>query len=154
MCQLYNRRDELYNNSNNRTYSWNGATILRTTYLGNCSQSRMVVTRACVPLEGRPSRILIGAAAGIWTRVRGLGGLRRGSSLVSVLDQVAHRKVAVLDHGLVEALVLAHPRSGPFGRIPQLSSSIIKQCMDTLAGAVKKRKCQKHFLSQTACGGS
>ena len=43
-----------------------------------------------------PRRALImygktGAAAGIWTRVRGLGGLRRGSLLVSVLDQVDHR---------------------------------------------------------------
>ena len=50
-----------------------------------------------------------GAAAGIWTRVRGLGGLRRDPLLVSVLDQVAHRVVAVLDHGLVELLVLTHP---------------------------------------------
>ena len=28
--------------------------------------------------------------------------------LVSVLDQVVHRVVVVLDHGLVEVLVLAH----------------------------------------------
>jgi hypothetical protein len=80
-----------------------------------------------------------GAAAGIWTRVRGLGGLRRGLSLVSVLNQVVHRAVAVLDHGLVEALVLTHPRSGPFGRIPQLPNSIIKQCMGQLATGLETR---------------
>jgi hypothetical protein len=80
-----------------------------------------------------------GAAAGIWTRVRGLGGLRRGLSLVSVLNQVAHRAVTVLDHGLAEALVLTHPRSGPFGRIPQLSSSVIKQCMDLLTRRLETR---------------
>ena len=80
-----------------------------------------------------------GAAAGIWTRVRGLGGLRRGLSLVSVLNQVVHRTVAVLDHGLVEALVLTHPRSGPFGRIPQLSSSVIKHCMGLLATRLETR---------------
>jgi len=50
-----------------------------------------------------------GAAAGIWTRVRGLGGLRRDWRLISVLDQAAHRLAAVLDHGVVEALVLTHP---------------------------------------------
>ena len=58
-----------------------------------------------------------GAAAGIWTRVRGLGGLRRGHEPVSVLDQDAHRISAVLDHGMAEALVLTHPRSGHFGRV-------------------------------------
>jgi hypothetical protein len=50
-----------------------------------------------------------GAAAGIWTRVRGLGGLRRDALLVSVLDQAARRAKAVLDHGPVEAHVLTHP---------------------------------------------
>ena len=56
----------------------------------------------------KPAKIFSGAAAGIWTRVWGLGSLRRDQSLVSVLDQVAHRVVVVLDHGLVEVLVLAH----------------------------------------------
>ena len=73
-----------------------------------------------LPLICRAWRVAVvlnpksGAAAGIWTRVRGLGGFRRDSLLVSVLDQVTHRLVAVLDHGLVEALVLTHPRSGPW----------------------------------------
>ena len=68
-----------------------------------------------------------GAAAGIWTRVRGLGGLRRGRVFVSVLDQVAHRASTVLDHGIVEALALTHPWSGPFGRVLQVASRVIKQ---------------------------